>query len=160
MKGFKSVLHMLTAGVLMGLAGSVAAQQVYPNKPVHYIVPYPVGGSPDMTGRLLAEHLSRLWGQQVVVDNRAGAAGTLGATVAAKAAPDGYTLFQCNIASNAIASSMYAKLQYDPRRDFAAISRIGTTPNGLIVHPSLPTATVAQFIAYAKANPGKLSYGT
>jgi tripartite-type tricarboxylate transporter receptor subunit TctC len=155
-----SFLKLAAVAFALFLAPGVAVAQAYPSKPVHYVVPYPVGGSPDMTGRLLAEHLSRMWGQQVVVDNRAGAGGTLGATVAAKAAPDGYTLFQCNIASNAIASSLYEKLQYDPRRDFAPITRIGTTPNGIIVHPSLPTASVAEFIAYAKANPGKLSYGT
>lgn len=134
--------------------------QSYPSKPVRYIVPFPPGGSPDIVGRLLAERLSRVWGQQMVVDNQSGAGGTVGAAAAARAAPDGYTLFQCNIASNAIASSIYAKLPYDAARDFASITRIGTTPNGLVVHPSMPAATLAQFTAYAKANPGKLSYGS
>jgi tripartite-type tricarboxylate transporter receptor subunit TctC len=134
--------------------------QSYPAKPVRYVVPFPPGGSPDIVGRLLAERLSRLWGQQMVVDNQSGAGGTVGAAVAARAAPDGYTLFQCNIASSAIASSIYAKLPYDALRDFASITRIGTTPNGLVVHPSMPAASLPQFIAYAKANPGKLSYGS
>jgi tripartite-type tricarboxylate transporter receptor subunit TctC len=101
-----------------------------------------------------------MWGQQVVVDNRSGAGGTLGAGIGARAAPDGYTLFQCNIASNAIAASLYAKLPYDVLRDFAPVSRIGTTASALVVHPSMPFATVTEFIAYAKANPGKLSYGS
>ena len=142
------------------LASGVAYTQSYPSKPVRYIVPYPPGGSPDMIGRVLSEQLSRKWGQQLVVDNRAGASGTVGAAVAAKAPADGYTLFQCNIASNAIAASLYAKLQYDPRRDFAPVTRIGTAPNAIVVHPSLPVKTIAEFIVYAKANPGKLTYGT
>jgi tripartite-type tricarboxylate transporter receptor subunit TctC len=134
--------------------------QSYPAKPVRYIVPFPAAASPDIIARLLAERLSRLWNQQVVVDNRSGAGGTLGTAFAAKAPADGYTLFQCNIASSAIAESLYAKMPYDHQRDFAPITRIGTTPNVLVVHPSLPVRTVAAFIAYAKANPGKLSYGT
>jgi tripartite-type tricarboxylate transporter receptor subunit TctC len=108
----------------------------------------------------MSDRLSRIWGQQVVVDNRAGAGGTVGAGIAARAAPDGYTLFQCNIASNAIAASLYAKLAYDPPRDFAAITRIGTTASVLVVHPAVPVTSVAELIAHAKANPGKLSYGS
>jgi tripartite-type tricarboxylate transporter receptor subunit TctC len=96
----------------------------------------------------------------VVVDNRSGAGGTLGAAIAAKAPADGYTLFQCNIASSAIAESLYAKMPYNHQRDFAPISLIGKTPNVLVVQPSMPARTVQEFIAYAKANPGKLSYGT
>lgn len=134
--------------------------QPYPAKPVRYIVPFPAAASPDLVGRLLADRLGRMWGQQVVVDNRSGAGGTVGAGIAARATPDGYTLFQCNIASNAIAASLYAKLTYDPQRDFAPITRIGTTASVLIVHPSLPVTTVAELITYAKANPGKLSYGS
>ena len=94
------------------------------------------------------------------MDNRAGAGGTVGAGIAARAAGDGYTLFQCNIASSAIAASLYAKLPYDHPRDFSAITRIGTTASVLIVHPAVPVATVAELIAHAKANPGKLSYGS
>lgn len=134
--------------------------QPYPVKPLRYIVPFPAGGSPDIVGRLLADRLGRMWGQQVVVDNRSGAGGTIGAAIGARAAPDGYTLFQCNIASNAIAASLYAKLPYDVLRDFAPVSRIGTTASALVVHPSMPFATVAEFIAYARANPGKVSYGS
>ena len=134
--------------------------QGYPVKPVRYLIPFPAGDSPDIVGRLLSERLNRLWGQPVVVENRVGAGGTVGAAVAAKATPDGYTLFQCNIASNAIAYSLYTKLPYDPLRDFTAISRIGTTSSAVVVHPSMPAASIAEFIAYAKANPGKVSYGS
>jgi tripartite-type tricarboxylate transporter receptor subunit TctC len=133
---------------------------MYPVRPVRYIVPFPAGGSPDIVGRLLSDRLGRMWGQQVVVDNRSGAGGTIAAAIGARAAPDGYTLFQCNIASNAIAASLYAKLPYDPLRDFAPISRIGTTSSALIVHPSMPVSSVAEFIVYARANPGKVSYGS
>ena len=159
-------MAVLRACLLAALAAAVSSSpadsraQAYPAKPVRYIVPFPPGGSPDIVGRLLAERLSRVWGQQMVVDNQSGAGGTVGAAVAARATADGYTLFQCNIASSAIASSIYAKLPYDALRDFSSITRIGTTPNGLVVHPSMPASSLAQFIAYARANPGKLSYGS
>jgi tripartite-type tricarboxylate transporter receptor subunit TctC len=137
-----------------------ASAQSYPTKPVRYIVPFPPGGSPDLIARLITERFSRMWGQQVLVDNRPGAGGTVGTGFAAKSPPDGYTLFQCNIASSAIAESLYKKLPYDHERDFVPISRIGLTPNVLVVHPSLPVRSMPEFIAYARANPGKLSYGT
>jgi tripartite-type tricarboxylate transporter receptor subunit TctC len=146
---------------MLALATSTACwAQVWPAKPVRYIVPFPAGASPDLIARLITERLTKTWGQQVLVDNRSGAGGTVGAAVAAKAAGDGYTLFQCNIASSAIAESLYAKLPYDQQRDFAPISRIGTTASVLVVHPSLPSRNVKEFIAYARANRGKLSYGT
>jgi tripartite-type tricarboxylate transporter receptor subunit TctC len=151
---------LLAAAVVLLAGAGISYAQQYPAKPVRYIVPFPAGASPDIVGRLMADRLSRMWNQQVVVDNRSGAGGTLGAAIAARAAPDGYTLFQCNIASNAIADSLYAKLAFDPQRDFAPITRIGTTASVMIVHPSLPVNTVAEFIAHAKANPGKLSYGS
>ena len=134
--------------------------QSYPTKPVRYIVPFPAGASPDIVARTITERLGRLWGQQVIVDNRAGAGGTVGAQFAAKAAADGYTLFQCNIASSAIAAGLYHKLGYDHARDFAPITRIGTTPNALVVHPSMPAKSLQAYVAYAKAHPGKLSYGS
>ena len=134
--------------------------QNYPAKPVRYVVPFPAAGSPDIVARQITERLSRMWNQQVVVDNRSGAGGTLGAAIAARAPADGYTLFQCNIASSAIAESLYATMPYNHQRDFAPISLIGKTPNVLVVHPSMPARTIMEFIAYAKANPGKLSYGT
>jgi tripartite-type tricarboxylate transporter receptor subunit TctC len=153
---------------LLGLAAVSAAMaipacaiaQAYPSKPVRYIVPFPAGASPDLIARVVSDRLSRVWGQQVVVDNRSGAGGTVGAAFAAKSPPDGYTLFQCNIASSAIAASLYAKLPYDALRDFAPLSLIGTSASVLVVHPSLPVHTMKEFVAYAKANPGKLSYGT
>jgi tripartite-type tricarboxylate transporter receptor subunit TctC len=155
-------------GQWQALCGAVAAAaaihagdswaQTYPGKPVRYVIPFDAGSSPDIVGRTITDRLSRLWGQQVVVENRVGAAGTLGSAYVAKAAPDGYTLLQANIASNAIAVSLYAKVPYDQLRDFAPITRIGMTPNVIMVHPSTPFRTVRQMVDYAKANPGKLSY--
>ena len=145
---------------MAGALPAAVSAQSYPAKPVRYVVPFPAGGSPDIIARMIGDRFTRLWGQQVVVDNRAGAGGTVGAAFAAKSPADGYTLFQCNIASSAIAESLYMKMPYDHQRDFAPLSRIGLTPNVLVVHPSLPVRTVKEFIAYAKANPGKLSYGT
>src|SRR5262245_1147823 len=143
----------------LGLAPAAWAQS-YPSKVVRYVVPFPAGASPDIIARLLTDRFSRMWGQQVIVENRSGAGGTVGAAYAAKSPPDGYTLFQCNIASSAIAESLYAKMPYEQQRDFAPISRIGTSPSVLVVHPSMPARSLQEFIAYARQNPGKLSYGT
>lgn len=156
--GISKALICAAAAVAWHLPAAWA--QNYPAKPVRYVVPFPAGASPDIIARVLTERLSRVWGQQVLVDNRSGAGGTVGAAFAAKAPADGYTLFQCNIASSAIAESLYAKMPYDHQRDFAPISRIGLTASVLVVHPSLPVRSVKEFIAYARAHPGKLSYGT
>jgi tripartite-type tricarboxylate transporter receptor subunit TctC len=125
---------------------------------VRYVVPFPAGTSNDIVGRLLADQLTRLWKQQVIVDNRVGASGTIGAAFVAKSPPDGYTLLHCNIAPNAISPSMM-KLPYDSK-DFAPITRIGMPPNIILVHPSTPWRSIKDMVAYAKANPGKLSYAS
>jgi tripartite-type tricarboxylate transporter receptor subunit TctC len=153
---------LLIAGALAATMwhGAPSYAQSYPAKPVRYVVAFPAGDSPDIVARLVADRLSRMWDQQMVVDNRVGAGGTIAGAAAASAPPDGYTLFHCNIASSAIAAALYPKLPYDPLRDFAMVSRIATTANALIVHPSLPAKSVAEFIAYAKSNPGKVSYGS
>ena len=155
-----SARYLSFALAIAASAALPALAQTYPTKPVRYIVPFPAGGSPDIIARLITERFGKMWGHQVIVDNRPGAGGTVGAGVAAKLAADGYNLFQCNIASSAIAPALYAKLPYDHQRDFAPISRIGTTPNVLVVHPAFPARSMKEFMAYAKANPGKLSYGT
>jgi tripartite-type tricarboxylate transporter receptor subunit TctC len=140
------------------IASSDASGQGFPGKPVRYVVPFGAGGSPDIVGRLLAERLTRLWGQQVVVENRVGAAGVLGTAYVAKSPPDGHTLVQCNIASSGIAVSLYAKMPYDHLRDIAAVARIGLLPNVLTVHPSVPLKSMKEYIGYAKAYPGRMSY--
>jgi tripartite-type tricarboxylate transporter receptor subunit TctC len=155
-----SLILLLAAGIAAILLSIAATAQPYPSKPVRYVVPFPAGASPDIIARVITERLSRVWGQQVLVDNRSGAGGTVGAAYAAKSPADGYTLFQCNIASSAIAESLYAKMPYDQQRDFAPLSLIGTSASVLVVHPSLPARSVKEFISYARANPGKLSYGT
>ena len=143
------------------LVSSPAAwTQTYPAKPVRYVVPFPAGASPDIIARSITERLSGMWGQPVLVENRSGAGGTVGAASAARSPADGYTLFQCNIASSAIAESLYAKMPYAQQRDFAPISRIGMSPSALVVHPSMPARSVKEFIAYARAHPARLSYGT
>ena len=138
------------------ISSSLWAQH-YPVKPVHYIVPFPAGSGNDLVGRLVTDQLTRKWGQQVVVENRPGASGTIGAAYVAKSPPDGYTLLHCNIAPNAISPSMMSKLPYG-HKDFAPITRIGMPPNIVMVHPSTPFRSVKDLVAYAKANPGKLSY--
>jgi tripartite-type tricarboxylate transporter receptor subunit TctC len=153
---WQALCGAVVAAAAIHAGGSWA--QSYPGKPVRYVIPFDAGSSPDIVGRTITERLSRLWGQQIVVDNRVGAAGTLGSANVARSAPDGYTLLQANIASNAIAVSLYAKMPYDQLRDFAPITRIGLTPNIILVHPSVPFRTVRQLVDYAKAHPGKLNY--
>jgi tripartite-type tricarboxylate transporter receptor subunit TctC len=141
----------------------VVAQPVwaqFPDRPLRYIVPFPPGGSTDIVARIVAAALTETLGKQVVIDNRGGAGGTLGAEIAARATPDGYTLFACNIASLAVSPALYKKLGYDPVRGFAPVGLIGSTPNCLVVHPSVAAASIAEFISLAKARRGKLNYGS
>ncbi len=147
-------------GVLSVVIAVPAYSQVYPNKPVRLIVPLEAGGSTDVITRVVAAKLGESLGQQLVVENRPGAGTTIGAGLAAKATPDGYSLFMCAIGSHGIAPALYKSLPYDHIRDFAPISMIGTLPNVLVVHPSLPVTSVGEFVAYAKANPGKILYGS
>jgi tripartite-type tricarboxylate transporter receptor subunit TctC len=137
-----------------------AAAQEFPNRPITLIVPFPPGGSTSIVGRIVADKLSEELGQQIVVDNRGGAGGSIGTRAVAKSAPDGYTIVLGYTGTLAIGPSLYPNVGYDPRKDFAAIGRIGTAPNTLVVHPSLPVHSVAELVAYAKANPGKVNYGS
>jgi len=123
-------------------------------------VPFPPGGPLDISGRLLAQKLSEAWGQSVVVENRAGAGGNIGADLVAKSAPDGYTIVMGALSTHAVNPSLYPKMPYDAVKDFAPITLLATTPNVLVVNPSLPVNSVKDLIAYAKANPGKLSFGS
>lgn len=142
------------------MCSGAAWPEDFPNKPIRYIVPFGPGGSPDIVARLLADRLTRLWGQQVIVENRPGVAGVLGTAFVAQSPPDGHTLLQCNIAPNAIGVSMFKKLPYDQLRDIAPITRIGSLPNILLSHPSLPVRSVKDLVEYAKAHPGQLSYSS
>ena len=143
------------------LAGSSAAQaQAWPNKPIKYIVPFAAGGTTDILGRMVSAKLAEALGVPVVVENRPGAAGALGVEMLAKSPPDGYTVGGGTISSHAINVSLYSKLPYDPIRDFTPITMIATLPNMLIVHPSLGVNTVAELIAFLKANPNKHTFGS
>ena len=148
----------LTAGIA-ALPQTVRADD-YPSRPVTLIVPFPPGGSTTVMARNVADKLSAQLGQQVVVDNRGGAGGTIGTRTAAKAAPDGYTILLGYTGTLSIAPSLYANPGYDPRKDFAPIGMIGTAPSVLVVHPALPVKSVAELIAHAKAATAPVQYGS
>jgi tripartite-type tricarboxylate transporter receptor subunit TctC len=142
------------------LAASNVFAQAYPAKPVRVIVGFPPGGGTDVVARVISQKLTEWWGQPVTVENRAGATGTIGADLVAKSAPDGYTLIMGHVNSHAIAPNLFAKLPYDPIKDFAAVSYVGYVPNVLAVHPSVNVKTVKELVALLKANPGKYNYAS
>jgi len=141
------------------LSGSFAAAQEWPTKSITLVVPFAAGGTTDLVGRPLAQSLAARLGQSVVVDNRAGAGGTIGAGIAAKSAPDGYTMFLATIA-HTIAPGIYKNLSYDFVKDFDPITVVGEVPNVLIINPAVPAKTPAELIGYIKANPGKVNFGS
>jgi len=142
------------------VVSSVAEAQTYPLKSVRIIVPFPAGGATDIMARLVAQRLSEMWGQQVIVDNRGGAAGTIGSDLAAKSAPDGYTILVGTSSTHAIAQSLYAKLPYDSVKDFAPVIGLATSTIVLSTHPSVPAKSVRELIALAKAHPNALSFAS
>ena len=158
MRGMRFIAVLILPVALVGNA--LAASSDYPTRPLRYIVATGPGGASDLIARTIAPVLSEQLGVQIVVDNRTGAGNTVGAELAARSTPDGYTLFSCNIASLAVGPALYRKLGYDPDRDFALLGMIVSNPNVFTVHPSVPATTIAQFIAHAKANPGKLNYAS
>ncbi|NUZ06625.1 Bug family tripartite tricarboxylate transporter substrate binding protein [Piscinibacter koreensis] len=143
-----------------GVLAQPAPAAAWPARPVRLVIGYPPGGSTDVAGRLLADALSRKLGQQVVVDNRAGAGGTVGAASVARAEADGYTLLLAASPEVSIAPITMKAMPYDPLRDLQPITRVGQVPFFLVVNPSVPANTLAEFIAYAKGNPGKLNYSS
>ena len=151
-------LLLQAAGLLLALTTTVAAQQDYPNRPVRMIIAFPPGGSNDVVGRLIATHLGEKLGKQVVVDNRAGAGGTIGTEILTKAAPDGYTISVVSI-THAVNPWLY-KLPYDPINAVAPVGLMATGTNVLVVHPSLPVRSVKELIALAKQKPGELQYAS
>jgi len=144
--------------VLPAAAACGAAAQDYPARPVRMVVGFPPGGGTDVMARLVAPKLTAAWGQQVVIDNRAGATGIIGTDLVAKAAPDGYTLLMGHVSTNAIAASLFAKLPFDPMKDFAPITRVSSVPHIVVVHPSLDVHSVKELIALARAKPGQLTF--
>jgi tripartite-type tricarboxylate transporter receptor subunit TctC len=153
---------IVTAG-LIGLCAALAAPAAargYPAKPVRFIVPFAPGGNTDVQGRLIAHKLTEAWGQQVVVDNRAGAGGTVGVELAARAVPDGHTIVLASFGNVLVGQSLYKTLPYDPLKDLSPVVLVSTPPGLLVVHPGLPVKTVKELIAYGREHAGKLNYGS
>lgn len=139
---------------------SAASAQSFPTKPVRMVVPFPAGGPTDIVGRTIGQKLSETLGQPVVIDNRAGAGGTIGASIAARSPADGYTLLVGHIGTFGVNSTLYPKLPYDPLKDFQAISLFAKVPNMLAINPALPVKSVKELVALAKTRPGALNYGS
>jgi len=154
-----SAAPLALAAALAGAAPGAAIAQQYPAKVVRYLVPGSPGSGDDVVGRIVAAGLAQALGQQVVIDNRAGAAGNIGAEIAAKAPPDGYTLFHLNL-THALNASLYRSLPYDLLRDFAPISQLATAPAIVVVHPSLPVKSIGELVRLARARPGAINYAS
>jgi tripartite-type tricarboxylate transporter receptor subunit TctC len=159
---FPTIARRATVGLLAAALATpfCALAQAWPAKPLRWIAPYPPGGSSDLVARALSGRLAEQVGQAVVVDNRPGVGGSLGSELAARAAPDGYTLLLANIAPLAINPHIYPKLGYDVMRDFAPVTLLATGTNVLVVGPSLPVKTVQELLAWARAKPGAVKYGS
>jgi tripartite-type tricarboxylate transporter receptor subunit TctC len=148
------------AVAVLATQGPAYAQDKYPNKPIRLIVAFPAGGSTDIIARLVGQRLGDRLGQQVVIDNRGGAGGTIGTEMAARANPDGYTLTMGTTSTHVIAAGAYANLKYDPIKDFEPLTLVATTPYLLVLHPGVKAANLKEFIALAKSQPGKLNYAS
>jgi tripartite-type tricarboxylate transporter receptor subunit TctC len=150
----------LVLAALLALASAGASAQAYPSRAIHIIAPFPAGGGYDFLARLLGAEMGRTFGQPVIVENKAGANGNIGTDAAAKSAPDGYTLLMGGNSPLSLNVGLYPRLPYDPLRDFETISRVATQPNLFAANPKVPVKSVAELVAYAKANPGKLTYAS
>ena len=153
-------LAILTTVALAAIGPSQVLAQAYPTKPVRLVVPFPPGGSTDIVARIVAQKLGDRIGQPLVVENRGGAGGTIGTDAVAKAAPDGYTLGFASTSTHAVAPAVYAKLGYDPIKDFAPISLVAVTPYLLVVNPKVDVKSLKEFVAYVKPRPGKFNYAS
>ncbi len=146
--------------VLTGAASSAQAQEQYPNRPITMVVPFAAGGPTDILGRVIAQFIGPILGQQVIVEDTTGAGGTIGATKVARAAPDGYTMVMGNLGTHAASLGIYKSLPYDPRTDFEPVILVASTPMVLVTRKTLPVHTLDEVIAYAKANKGKTTMGS
>jgi tripartite-type tricarboxylate transporter receptor subunit TctC len=153
----RQFLQLAAGTVALPIALRLARAHGYPNRPVRIVVSYPAGNASDIIGRVVAQALSERLGQQFIVENRPGVSGTLGTGVVAKAAPDGYTLLMEVVTANVMNSTLYPNLNYDFARDIAPVARLGEGPYVMVLNPSVPAETLPQFIAYAKAHPGKIN---
>src|SRR5438067_5929920 len=155
MRTTRALFMMLAAALFAGTAFA----QSYPTKPVKLVVTYPPAGSSDLLARIVAQKLSELWGQPIIVENKPGAAGSIGMEYAAHQAPDGYSFVIGNLGPTVV-NPILSKVPYDVERDFVPVSLIATGPNILVVNPITPAATLGELMAYARANPGKLNFGS
>jgi tripartite-type tricarboxylate transporter receptor subunit TctC len=154
MRPFRTILAV---AALAAIAGAASAQ-TYPNKPIRIIVPYAAGGTSDILARQIGPKMTEAWGQPVIVENKPGANGNVGADFVAKSAPDGYTMLLADIGALCISPSVFPQLPFDPTKDFSPIVMVSYSPHVLAVHPSVPVNSVQELISYAKANPGKLNF--
>jgi tripartite-type tricarboxylate transporter receptor subunit TctC len=151
----------LAAVVVLGCATTAQSSEAeWPQRPIRLIVPFPAGASTDIIARILAQKVSQQLGQQIVIENRAGASGNIGADAVAKAAPDGYTIGIATASTHAVAASLSANLPYDPIKDFSPVAMLGSQPYVLVLHPAVPARNLAELIALARAKPGTLNYGS
>ena len=156
-------MNRVSQGFLMFLAGvlsSAAVAQDYPSRPVRMIIPFGPGGASDFVARIIAPKMGDALGQQIVIDNRSGAAGNIGVEVAGRASADGHTILLGNVGAMAINPSVFPKFPIRPLRDFIGISMVSDVPGALAIHPSVPAATIKEFVAYAKTRPGQMNYGS
>ena len=159
MKTIRRLLCLMAGSLLLAVATATVAQQSYPSRPVRMVVPWPPGGAADLTARVVGQKLSEQFGHQLVIDNRGGASGAIGAELAAKSTPDGYTLLVGGV-TELVLNPQIVKVPYDSVRDFAAVSSLAFGYYVMVVHPSLPAKSVKELIALAKASPGKLNYAS
>jgi len=157
---FRLLSIALASAMVAVSAIAQTGDEGWPERPIRLVVPFPAGSSTDMIARIVAQKLSHRLGQQIVIENRAGASGNIGADAVAKAAPDGYTIGIATASTHAVAASLSPNLPYDPIRDFAPVAMIGSQPYVLVLHPALPAHNLAELIALAKAKPGTLNYGS
>jgi tripartite-type tricarboxylate transporter receptor subunit TctC len=160
MDGKMKFFTTIVLGVLLAGPAAAQAQEVWPQRPVTIVVPFQAGGSADLLARILQQHMQADFGSPVVVENRSGAGGSIGTAYVAKAPADGYTLLLGTLSGNVLNGFIYAKLPYDPEHDFQPISLLVHLPNLLVVSKKLPVSTVSEFVAYLKANDGKLNFGS
>jgi len=156
----RKFLHLATGAIALPVVSRLAWAQAYPARPITIVDTFPPGGSTGIIARIVADKLSETLGHQVIVDQRGGAGGTVAAKQIARGAPDGYTIMLGFTGTLAIAPSLYPNAGYDPRKDFAPVGRLGTAPNSLVVHPSFPVRSVAELVAYARQNPGRVNFGS
>jgi len=160
----KTMRFSVVCARLMAAAMACAAiggwAQPYPAKPIRIIVPFPAGGTADIMARVVGQKMTETWGQQVLIDNRSGAGGNIAADLAARSAPDGYTLFLCTVGTHAVHQTLYEKLSFDPIKDFSAVAYIAGVPNVVVVHPSIPVTSVKELIGFIKARPGRINFGS